>query len=66
MGSYFFDGNCLNQTIRFYYTDDASKTPIDVSNAFITINELNIDEYVGLVGASEIFIGQDSMLDRKD
>ena len=66
MGSYFFDGNCLNQTIRFYYTDDASKTPIDVSNAFITINELNIDEYVGLVGASEIFIGQDSMLDRKE
>ncbi len=65
-GELFYDGDSLKQTLQFYYTDDTSKSLIDVSNAFITIHELNLEEYAGMIGASEIFLGEDTQLCKKD
>jgi uncharacterized repeat protein (TIGR01451 family) len=64
--SCFYDGDSLTEDIVFYYSDDPNKTPIDMTNAYLVINELNIDEYAGARNGQKIYISEDSQLQRKD
>lgn len=64
-GDFEYDGNSVIQKIRFFYSDDNSKTPIDMSRAFIVINGLNVDEYAGMTPGHDAYVSEYSTLEYK-
>ena len=62
----FYDGDSLHENVVFYYSDDPEKKAIDVTNAYLVVNELNIDEYAGAAGGQKIYVSEDTKLTRKD
>lgn len=65
-GDFEYDGDSVVQKIEFYYSDDESRTPIDMSNAFIVINGLNADEYAGMEPDHKAYVAEHSTLQPKD
>lgn len=57
-----YDGDSLVQKMVFYYSDDESKTPIDMTNAFIVINGLNVDEYAGMEEDHKVYLSENSQI----
>ncbi len=60
-----YDGDSLVQKMVFYYSDDDSRTPIDMTNAFIVINGLNVDEYAGMEPDHQVYLSENSQLKEK-
>ncbi len=61
----FYDGDSLTEDVVFYYSDDPEKTPIDMTNAYLVINELNIDEYAGAKSGQKLYKAENSRLHSK-
>lgn len=60
-----YDGDSVIQKMVFYYSDDESRTPIDMTNAFIVINGLNVDEYAGIASDHQVYISENSQVQEK-
>ena len=60
-----YDGDSLVQKMVFYYSDDKSETPIDMTNAFIVINGLNVDEYAGMEEDHQVYLSENTQLREK-
>lgn len=63
--NFHYDGDSLIQKMIFYYSDDETMTPIDMTNAFIVINGLNVDEYAGMTPDHQVFLSENSQLKSK-
>ncbi len=63
--SFHYDGDSLIQNVVFYYSDDKSETPIDMTDAFIVINGLNVDEYAGIAPDHRVYLAEHSQLEEK-
>ena len=61
-----YDGDSLVQKMVFYYSDDETHTPIDMTNAFIVINGLNVDEYAGMDPDHQVYLSENSQLKVKE
>ena len=62
---FFYDGDSLIEEAEFYYTDDPDKKAIDMTDAFLVINELNTDEYAGAASGEKIYLSEGSQLEKK-
>lgn len=62
---FFYDGDSLIEKAEFYYTDDPEKEAIDMTDAFLVINELNTDEYAGAASGEKIYLSEGSQLEKK-
>lgn len=63
--NFHYDGDSLIQKVVFYYADDPNRTPIDMTNSFIVINGLNVDEYAGISSGQGVYVSEDSQLKYK-
>lgn len=63
--NFHYDGDSLTQKIVFYFSDDPGRTPIDMTNSFIVINGLNVDEYAGMSSEHKVYLSEDSQLTHK-
>ncbi|MBR1524334.1 MAG: DUF11 domain-containing protein [Lachnospiraceae bacterium] len=63
--NFHFDGDSLIQKFVFYYADDPDRTPIDMTNSFIVINGLNVDEYAGISSGQRVYLSENSQLEYK-
>lgn len=61
-----YDGDSLVQKMVFYYSDDKARTAIDMTNAFIVINGLNVDEYAGMEPDHQVYLSENSQLKEKE
>ena len=60
--NFHYDGDSVRQKFVFYYSDDPSRTPIDMSDAFICINGLNMDEYAAIDNNKQVYLSENSQL----
>ncbi len=63
--NFHYDGDSLVQKFKFYYSDDPSKTPIDMTDAFISINGMNVDEYAGMTPDHKAYVAEHSQMEYK-
>ncbi len=64
--NFHYDGDSLVQKVKFFYSDDPTETAIDMSNAFIVINGLNVDEYAGMAADHKAYVSEHSQLKHKN
>ncbi len=60
--NFFYDGDSLSSKIVFYYSDDINRTPIDMTNAFLVINGLNVDEFAGMKSGNQAYLSENTQL----
>lgn len=63
--NFHYDGDSLVQKFKFYYSDDPTKTAIDMTNAFIAINGMNVDEYAGMTPDHKAYVAAHSQMEYK-